>query len=45
MTYTTHGHHIPGSPTEDEKPDVPRARCGGTSLCPVCKKDAGLLNL
>jgi len=42
MTYTTHGHHIPNSPTNDENQDVPRYRCGGTLLCPVCRKDAGL---
>jgi hypothetical protein len=35
MTYTSHGHHIPGSP-EDFGDELPKARCGGPGLCGVC---------
>lgn len=40
MTYTRHGHHIPGTKTDDEHGQVNRARCGGVILCSVCQQDA-----
>lgn len=43
MTYTSHGHHIPGTTTSDEFGQVSRARCGGTLLCPTCAKDANAI--
>ena len=36
MTYTSHGHHIPDSPTSDETEAVRVARCGGPGLCSIC---------
>lgn len=39
MTYTTHGHHIPGSPKK-ETPAKQVARCGGPGVCDQCSKDA-----
>lgn len=39
MTYTTHGHHITGSP-EDLGDAPPKARCGGPGLCGVCSSQA-----
>ena len=39
MTYTSHGHHIPGT-VLDEKPKSV-ARCGGIGLCGVCSTQAG----
>lgn len=39
MTYTRHGHHIPGSPGETEKPKS-IARCGGIANCPTCRGEA-----
>lgn len=39
MTYTRHGHHIPDSPTADERSMVPKARCGGVLLCHACRMD------
>lgn len=39
MTYTSHGHHIPGSTRDDEFGHIPRARCGGVVMCTVCQKD------
>lgn len=42
MTFTSHGHHIPG--TLDLRPyGGPVARCGGPGLCPVCSQEAGAL--
>lgn len=38
MTYTRHGHHIPGTPLDDE-PDV-RMRCGGIGVCKDCSAEA-----
>lgn len=37
MAYTSHGHHIEGSP----KGVAParRARCGGPKLCPICGQE------
>lgn len=39
MTYTSHGHHIPGSP-EDEGDAPPEARCGGPGLCALCSEQS-----
>ena len=39
MTYTSHGHHIPGSPN-DPGDAPPAARCGGPGLCGVCSKQS-----
>lgn len=38
MTLTSHGHHIPGTSTIDEKPFPNKARCGGPSLCKDCMR-------
>jgi hypothetical protein len=43
VTYTSHGHHIPGTITSDEHGQIPRARCGGTVICSVCAKDANAI--
>jgi hypothetical protein len=40
MTFTSHGHHIPGSPDYDESEKVPVSRCGGPNLCSTCKHEA-----
>lgn len=40
MTYTRHGHHIPGTDRNDEQGQVPKARCGGVAICTDCQKDA-----
>lgn len=38
MAYTSHGHAIPGSPTEKgPKPDA--TRCGGLTVCPRCRAE------
>lgn len=42
MTLTNHGHHIPGTSTDDEDPNAQVARCGGMLLCRHCKAQAGL---
>jgi hypothetical protein len=39
MTYTTHGHHIPGTVKDDLHP-LSVARCGGVSCCAECKQQA-----
>jgi len=39
VTYTSHGHHIPGTTRDDEHGQVNRVRCGGPALCTVCQKD------
>lgn len=39
MAYTSHGHPIPGSPTE-RKPALRVARCGGVTHCPKCRAEA-----
>lgn len=41
MTYTSHGHHISGSP-ESDGDEPPKARCGGPGLCGVCSKQSAL---
>ncbi len=35
MSYTRHGHPIPGTPVPDGPPPV-RARCGGPRICQQC---------
>lgn len=42
MTLTRHGHHIPGTPSDDEDPKASVARCGGIVLCRHCKEYVGL---
>ena len=39
MTYTIHGHHIPGTPDEGFTL-ANKARCGGSKLCSVCRREA-----
>lgn len=39
MTYTSHGHHIPGTGRDDERGQVERVRCGGVIICSVCQKE------
>lgn len=41
MTYTSHGHHIPGS-TTDPGDAPPKARCGGPGLCGVCTRQSDI---
>ena len=41
MTFTSHGHHIPGSPV-DSGDAPPSARCGGPGLCGVCTSQSDL---
>lgn len=42
MPYISHGHWVgPGEPTQ---PEPPRARCGGPGLCPVCAREAAMIN-
>lgn len=36
--YTSHGHHIPGTPLDELQPL--RQKCGGFALCAVCLRDA-----
>lgn len=38
MTYTSHGHHIEGTSTEN--PPGLRARCGGPGLCDICSRQS-----
>lgn len=40
MTYTRHGHHIPGTERTDELGQIEKARCGGVAICTVCQQDA-----
>lgn len=40
MTFTRHGHDIPGSPWSGDVHRPPIARCGGIPICPFCKADA-----
>lgn len=37
--YTSHGHHINGTPLEPWTKDMKRARCGGPNICKVCKSE------
>lgn len=41
MTYTSHGHHIPGTIMAERPTSV--ARCGGPALCKQCGREAGLI--
>lgn len=41
MAYTSHGHQIPGTPREHERPKRV-SRCGGPLLCPNCANEAAL---
>lgn len=41
MTRTSHGHHIPDSPTNDEDTSFRVARCGGPGLCALCSLETG----
>jgi hypothetical protein len=36
--YTSHGHHITGTPLEDEPPSRV-TRCGGAGLCGLCSQE------
>lgn len=40
MTKTSHGHHIPGSPTFDERADQPVARCSVFLGCARCIQES-----
>lgn len=40
MTYTRHGHHIPGTDRNNELGQTKKHRCGGVALCTVCQLDA-----
>lgn len=40
MTYTNHGHHIPGSPEDSLPFGMKTARCGGPGLCALCSKES-----
>lgn len=39
MTYTRHGHHIPGTPGDNDLPTI-IAKCGGPNMCVQCYSDA-----
>lgn len=39
MTFTSHGHYIPGTPVTNDPPEN-RARCGGVRICLKCKNEA-----
>jgi hypothetical protein len=38
MVYTRHGHHIPNTTKDEERPTYV-ARCGGPKICAQCKYD------
>lgn len=41
MSWTRHGHYIPGTPmSDDDRPPI--CRCGGIGLCKACNMDAAL---
>lgn len=40
MTLTHHGHHIPGTTTKDEDPNVQKTHCAGPDECQPCTRDA-----
>ncbi|ASR80127.1 hypothetical protein PQB77_gp68 [Arthrobacter phage Correa] len=44
MTFTSHGHHIPGTVDTDELPGTSRARCGGPNMCAICRRDSTTQN-
>ena len=37
--WTRHGHEIPGALYDPRDPKPPRARCGGSLICPQCARD------
>ena len=37
--WTRHGHEIPGVLYDPKEPRPPRARCGGSLICPQCALD------
>ena len=37
--WTRHGHEIPGVLYDPREPKPPRARCGGSLICPRCASD------
>lgn len=37
--WTSHGHEIPGVLYDPKEPRPPRARCGGSLICPQCALD------
>lgn len=39
MTFTSHGHYIPGTPVTNDPPEN-RARCGGVKICRKCNEEA-----
>ena len=39
MSYTTHGHHIQGTPSAGARPER-RANCGGPGICVNCSLEA-----
>ena len=39
MSYTSHGHPIPGSMAVEKGPLPVRARCGGPSMCRKCNAE------
>lgn len=41
MAYTTHGHHIEGTPRSDRN-IRPVARCGGPRICTLCSREASI---
>jgi hypothetical protein len=40
VTYTNHGHHVPGTPYLGSIPDNEISFCGGTNDCPQCIQEA-----
>lgn len=46
MSYTTHGYHMPGTPTNDEDHNWDSSRklvtCGGIPFCRQCTYEAGV---
>lgn len=38
MAFTRHGHHIPGSPSDEDKPEQ-ETPCGGIVMCRICASD------
>lgn len=43
MAYTAHGHHISGTPQNEERRSV--ARCGGPGLCKECNQEVVLVKI
>lgn len=42
MAQTTHGHHIPGTPLDEDKTHFEITACGGILNCPQCKDQSVL---